>query len=237
MANTNTIEMKLGLTGGNEVRAGLDSVRGGVERLTSSAMDVAKTIAVWTGIAAAIASMGYAVKQAVYDSAMLSARVETLGVIAAVTGRNVGISAAAISDYTESVKKMGITTQASRDLIVRMNQSYLDLSKAQELARVAQDAAVLGNINSSEATTRMIYGIQSAQVEVLRTIGLNVNFETSYARVAKQIGRTVETMTEAEKANIRMNATLEAGKNIAGSYEAAMGRIMLVLFAILRPAQ
>ena len=225
MANTNTIEMKATLTGTEKVRSDLNAVTEDVQRFSGSMQNSAKQLLEWVGIGAAIASVSYAMKQAVYDSAMLSARVETLGVVADVVGRNVGYSAAQITDFTESIKKMGITTQESRNTLIRMAQSQLDLAKSSELARVAQDAAVIGGINSSEALGRMIYGIQSAQVEVLRTIGLNVNFETSYMKVAKQLGKTVETMTETEKANARMNVVLDAGKQIAGSYEAAMGTV------------
>jgi hypothetical protein len=158
----------------------------------------------------------------VFDVAKIGARYETLGVVMNVVGKNAGYTASEIDKYTRSLQKSGISMVESRKAISRMAQANLDLEKSTLLARVAQDAAVIGNINSSEAFERLIYGIQSAQVKVLRTIGINVDFENSYAKVAKQTGRTAESFSETEKASIRMNAALEAGEQIAGTYEAAM---------------
>jgi len=178
----------------------------------------------WVAVAAVIVT-AWGVIQNVVDPAVLAARVETLGVVLNVVGRNAGNSATQMKGYVDQVKAMGITTEAAMTSVTRMTQAQMDLSKSGQLARIAQDAAVIGNINSSEALERMTFGIQSAQIEVLRTIGINVNFEQSYAKLAKQLGKSIDALSEQEKVTARTNAVLDQGKMIAGAYAGAMDTV------------
>jgi len=159
----------------------------------------------------------------VRDSVNDAARYQTLGVAMNQVGKNAGYTAGQMAGFEAELRKNGIAMLESRQTLTQMSAAHIDLSKATELARVAQDAAVIGNINSSEAFARMIYGIQSGQVEVLRTIGINVNFESSYERLARKLGINAALLTENEKAQARQNAVLAAGPAISGAYEAAMG--------------
>lgn len=162
-------------------------------------------------------------KEYIADAARYAARVETLGISMLVVGNNAGYSSQQMDQYEKSVKAMGITTEASRESLVKMAASEIDLSKASQLARVAQDAAVVGNINSSEAFSRMVQGIRSGEVEILRNIGISVQFEQGYKKAASQMGKTTEQLTEHEKVVSRTNQVLAEGTKMQGIYEAAMG--------------
>ena len=162
------------------------------------------------------------VAQYIKEATMLAARYETLGVVMRVVGNNAGYSGKQMEEFSQGLQRTGISMIASRTVLTRMVQAQLDLAQSSKLARIAQDAAVIGNINSSEAFERMIYGIQSAQTEMLRTIGINVNFENSYQAVATATGRVSTSFTEAEKAQIRLNVVMKAGEGITGAYEASM---------------
>ncbi|MGE0225610.1 MAG: transglycosylase SLT domain-containing protein [Acetobacteraceae bacterium] len=151
-----------------------------------------------------------------------AARIETLGAVINRVALNTNYSARQISEFTVGVQRMGITATAARTSIVQMIQAQMDLTQAARVARVAQDAAVVGNINSSEAFQRLVQGIQSGEVEILRTMGLNVNFQNSYERLAASLNKPAAALSELEKTQARTNAALDAGRQIAGAYAASM---------------
>jgi hypothetical protein len=149
-------------------------------------------------------------------------RNETLEVSLKQVGDTAGYTAEQIAYAEAAVRDKGITTQAARQSLIRMAQAEIEWVHAADLARIAQDAAVIGNINSSEAFERMINGIQRGETEILKTIGINVSFERSYIKLAEQLGVNRKELTEQQKAQARANAVLDAGKKIQGSYKAAL---------------
>jgi len=171
--------------------------------------------------AAGVYSVGKAV-QTVVSSATAAARYETLGVVLETVGRNAGYTSEQVNKLAEQVKSMGITMTESRNTVIRMIQANMDLSQASKLARLAQDAAVVGNINSSEALNRLIYAVQTAQPEMLRLLGLNVSFQSAYKKMAAELGKAQNALTEQEKMQARLNAVMEKSSAIAGSYANAM---------------
>ena len=173
------------------------------------------------GIEMVIAKLGELGKY-ISDAAKYAARIETLGTAMNAVGNNAGYTSNQMAGFESSVKKMGITTEASRDALTRMAGANMDLSKASGLARVAQDAAVIGGINSSEAFSRMIQGIRSGETEIMRNLGIQVNFEAAYRKSAQALGKTSNELTEHEKVVARTNAALEYGVMIQGAYEASM---------------
>src|SRR3972149_2674111 len=78
------------------------------------------------------------------EATMLTARLETMNIVLGIIGKNAGYTTGSMKDFVDQVKKMGITTSAAQDSLTKMAQANLDLTKAAGLARVAQDAAVIG---------------------------------------------------------------------------------------------
>lgn len=162
------------------------------------------------------------VAAAVKDVSLLAARYDTLGVAMNTVGRNAGYTQAEIAQFQKELQKTGIAAIESRTAIMRLAQAQVPLEHAAKLARIAQDAAVIGGINSSEAFDRMIHGMVTAEPLILRNIGIMVNFEQAYKNAAKSLGKNTAELTEQEKLQARVNAVMAQGPRIAGTYEAAM---------------
>lgn len=156
------------------------------------------------------------------ESAMLAARFETMGVVMRIAGNNAGYTMAQMEGLSKSLQKSGISMLESRNALTQLATANIDLANASKLARAAQDVAVVGNINSSEALARMIHGIKSGEIEILRTMGLNVNFEASYKAMAAQLGITTEALSTEQKALARTNAALQEAARYNGIYEESM---------------
>ncbi|MDR3631713.1 MAG: hypothetical protein P4L42_15435 [Desulfocapsaceae bacterium] len=171
---------------------------------------------------AAQAFAGIKLADLIKDSVTMAARYETLGVVMDTVGRAAGYAKAELKGAAEGLQKTGISMEASRQAVVRMIQANIDLSKSTELARVAQNAAVVANVNSSEAYDRMMTGIATGQVVLLHNLGIMANFEQAYMREAKALGITANQLTENQKAQARMNEALRAGASINGAYESSM---------------
>lgn len=202
----------------NTVNKSVYGLKGAVEGMISP----------MSGLKDAVGSVGAAfgawkIVEFLKDSTLMAARYETLGAAMTVVGNNAGYTKVQMDGFESALRKTGIAMIESRETLTKMASAHIDLSKSTQLARVAQDAAVIGGINSSEAFSRMVQGIQSAEVEVLRNIGINVNFEESYKKMAKQLNKNADDLSEYEKVQARTNAVIDKGKDIAGAYEAAMG--------------
>ena len=200
----------------NEQQKGLGAT------LNANASSIGAYTALWNFAAEAIKSAAGAIKDYIKDAALLNARYEELGIVMKVVGSNVGYTSTQMENAALGMQKLGITMIESRNATIQLAQAQIPLAYAEKLADAARNTAVIGMTNTSDAMQRMIYGIKSGQTEVLRTLGLNVNFEASYKKLAAQLGVTTEQLTEQEKVLVRANATTEEASRASGAYEAAM---------------
>jgi len=193
------------------LQSAMDGLGGAASRLSVMVAGVAAAFATWK------------LKELLQDSTLLAARVETLGVVMQQTGKNLLYTNSQMEGYAKGVAAMGITTEASRQSVIRMVQANLDLKESQNLARIAQNAAVIANTNSSDAFDRMILGMSTGQAIILHHMGLMVNFEKGYQELAASLGKTAAELSEEEKAHARVIEVKKSAVNINGAYEASMG--------------
>lgn len=156
------------------------------------------------------------------ESTILAARVENLGTVLQNVGSIAGYNEAQLASLEDRVKSLGITTRAARESLSVLALNEQDLGQAATLARIAQDAAAIAAINSSQAFEKLTVAIQRLDTRMLRQLGIVVNLRQVYAKYALETGKTAETLTAAEKQQLLMNEVLARGANIAGTYEASL---------------
>lgn len=210
----------------NKVEGGFSNIEGGMNQMGATAGIVGGLVAMLgTRLLDTVANAIRGFVGFAKESAMLRARVDTLGVSLDIVGKNAGYTKDQLDEYEEGVKSMGITTQAARISLTQMMQAQLDVSQASELARASQDAAVIAGVNSSEAFQRIIHGITTLQPEILRYLGITINMSQELDKYAKTTGKAADQITYQEKQQVMLNATLKAAEGIAGTYEASMDSV------------
>ena len=168
---------------------------------------------------------GYAVKKIVdfgKQSVILAGEISQLEVVNRRLAKNAGIAQSVIKEQTQAVKSMGIESKSANQSIAKFMQAELDITKASKLARVAQDAAVVGLTNSSDAFDRLVHGVATLNPLMLRQLGIYVTADEAYNKFANSVGKSASELSSAEKQAAFLNETLVKSVNIAGLYEEAM---------------
>ncbi|MFA5035654.1 MAG: hypothetical protein WC479_00555 [Candidatus Izemoplasmatales bacterium] len=160
-----------------------------------------------------------------------------------ITAGQAGYSSEQINKYVESLKDQSFTTRESLQTLKKMVDGELDLSRATELVTVAQDASIVSGMKVSDAMLQLIQVIaaqteasakqsnrQSAQM--LKSLGLYVDFQAAYQKAALESGRIVEQLTAVERQQIALNAAIEAGTQITGAYESAQDSSSRIIKAL-----
>lgn len=194
------------------------------DKASKSSLNFASALSIAKAAMGALTAAYGALKlgEFIKDATLLSSRFETMGVVMRIAGNNAGYTMNQMEGFSKSLQQQGISMLQSRNSLTQLATANIDLAKASGLARAAQDLAVVANVNSSEALGRMIHGIKSGEIEILRTLGLNVSFEASYKKLAQSLGITTEALSENQKMQARADLVLEGSARYNGIYEESL---------------
>jgi phage-related protein len=180
------------------------------------AAGVGKAIATGLG-GAAIAATGFGV-----SAFRAAARVGEMDASLRALAKANNLSYDSMQQTVKAVKAQGIETGVAQGLVAQFARNQLSLADATKLATVAQDAAVISGRNSTEVLDDLVHGITTQNSLVLRNAGLNVQAGKAMEDYAKSVGKSTKDLTDSERAQAVLNATLESGKTVAGAYAEAM---------------
>jgi|HubBroStandDraft_3_1064219.scaffolds.fasta_scaffold00503_10 hypothetical protein len=192
------------------------SMSAGLHAIGGLGAAVGKSVA--TGIAGAtVAAAGFGV-----EAFKTAARVGEMDASLRALAKANGLSYDEMQKSVAAIRKQGIEAGTAQQLVAQFARNQLDLGKSTDLARVAQDAAVISGRNSTEVLGDLVHGITTQNSQVLRNAGLNVQAGQAVDKYAKSIGKATKDLTDAERSQAVLNAVLESGKTVAGAYAEAM---------------
>lgn len=219
-ASLNKVGIKAGATLGESIGGSLgktvDAVGKGFGVVMSGVGKVASVGATALG-GAAIAATAFGVA-----SFATAARVGELDATLRALAKGDAAVYASMQKTVTAVRKSGIEAGVAQGLVAQFSRNQLDLSKATDLATVAQNSAVIAGRNSTEVLDDLVHGITTQNSLVLRNAGINVQAGAAMDAYAKSVGKSTKDLTDAERAQAVLNAVIEAGGPIAGAYAAAM---------------
>jgi hypothetical protein len=175
------------------------------------------------GLAGAAAYLAI-VREITKETIQYAARTETLELVTRQMAKVNGLNTTEVLAQVEAVKRLNITTQEANLTVQKMMFAQLDVAKSVDLARVAQDTAILSNKNSSEALDKIMLGIVTGQTRVLHNLNLQVSLlqVIKELRMEKRAKGDMTEPTELEKRQGMLNKVLMEGAKIFGVYERSM---------------
>jgi DNA polymerase-3 subunit epsilon len=174
--------------------------------------------------ASMLASAGSAVFAGVKQMATYAAQVDTLVFSTKEIAKINALDVDAVMGSVQNVKKLNMTTESANQLVQKMIFAQLDVGKAGQLAKVAQNVSVITGQTPSEAAERLITGISTGLTMTLHRMGLPV----SMLQVNRQLNieRKAEGKTgpasEVEKRQALLNAVILEGAKANGLYEKSL---------------
>jgi phage-related protein len=220
MAETPTMEVRARLTaetaqftkGMQQATQSMNNFTAQSSRLRGAVMGIG--IAAGTATAALIA---FGTK-----AFMAAARVDELDVSMNAVGKATGLGYQAIKDAALATKDMGIEMETASQSAIKFAQNNLDLSLASQLARAAQDLAVISGKNSTDTFNMLTHAVITGRSEVLKSVGIQKSAGQMYESFARKIGVSANALTYQQKQQAVATGALAEAAKVAGVYEAAM---------------
>ena len=183
---------------------------------------VDKTNGMLIALGVGLAAAGFAVTKFAKTSFTEAARVSEMDVAMTAIGKSTGIGALKLREATKAIKDKGIEMAAAQRMAVEFAQGELDVAQAADVARVAQDLAVVSQKNSTETATLLTRAIITGNSMLLKSAGVSRQVSEGYTAYAKELGKTTTQLTATERQQATINLIMDEGTKVAGVYEAAM---------------
>lgn len=202
----------------------------------SSSFDImgnaASRLASKIGAASAIA--GSALVAMAVQSFNAAAKVQELDTVMQVVGSTTGVTYKVLKETSDAIRANGIEMASAQEMAIKFAKNELNLADAANIARVAQDLAVISQSNSTETANRLTYAVLNLNTMMLRNAGVQTTVTQAVKAYARENNISAASMTTAQKQQAVLNAILEEGKKINGVYTMSMTNAGKVLRSFAR---
>jgi len=220
MAESPTMEVRARLTADSaQFTKGLGEATKSAETFQSAAQNLNKVLVASGAVAGgfAIAMLAFGTK-----SFKAAAEVQQLDVALQALGSSTRYGYTQLALAVEQIEAVGIRSTAAQRAVIKLAQSNVDLSEAQQLATIAQNLSVTASVNSADALNSLVFAITTGQTRMLRQIGITAGATEAFAIYGRTIGKSASDLTMAERRQAVLNLVLKEGAKVSGAYALAM---------------
>ena len=163
-----------------------------------------------------------------------AATVQELDTVMQVVGSTTGKTYEALLETANAIRSNGIEMASAQQMAIKFAKNSLNLADAADIARTAQDLAVISQSNSTDTANRLTHAVLNLNSMMLRNAGVQTTVSQAVRRYSQENNIAVKSMTTAQKQQAVVNAILEEGKKIAGVYSMSMNNAGKVLRSFAR---
>lgn len=213
--------------------SGVSRVLGGVA--AAGAAGAAAMTGVGLAIAAVIAVVGGAILvfkgfqaavQGVFATIQSAGNLQQTETTFEVLRKNMGVSTAVTDQYREALEKMNYVGAEQTQIMSGLLQSNVGLNDTTLQAVTAmRDLSVAAGVASTQGIGTMNQAITTLNPQLLQNYGITQTATQVFDTYGASLGKTSQTMTDAEKRQAILNAVIAQGARSAGAADAAQGNL------------
>jgi phage-related protein len=220
MADTPTMEVRARLTAETaQFTNGMQKATQSMNMFASQSSRLNNAM-IGVGVVAGVAGAGIIALGT--KSFMAAARVDELDYALNAIGKSSKLGYQALQTEALEIKGVGIEMEIAQKSVLKFAQNNLELGKASDLARIAQDLAIISGENSTETYNRLTQAVITGRSEILKSVGIQKSSGQMYEEYAKKIGVATSALTYQQKQAAVLEGVIKEGVNVFGTYEEAM---------------
>ena len=132
-------------------------------------------------------------------------------------GKASGLAMTTLSQGLVKATGNALSLEESMRSVALITSAGLDPSSIEKFGKVAKDASIALGRDTADSLARLSRGVTKLEPELLDELGIMVRLDEASENYARSIGKTANELTNFEKRQAFMNATLKQGEEKFGS--------------------